>query len=700
MQNTITLNVLPEGAGVIKISTIIPETYPWTGVYYNYVPVVVSAIANTGYQFSAWSGIEASLSSDTLILSSSSTAITANFSVTNAFAELTITEVNYHSLDEANTSGDWFELYNKGNTRIDLSGYVFRDEHVAHQFVFPSGTTLESGAYLVVAQDLTDFKARYPGVTNVIGDFDFGLGNSGDELVLFDTNDRKKLHLNYNDKAPWPTLADGKGASIELIETSLNYQQAKNWKANCKYGSPGQKTIDCTCAMGVDLGEDIVDCSEPLAINLSSNLTASGREFYWYNDNDIASNNTSYVVTKAGDYELVVIDGKCMVSDKIKVIDELKVDLGPDVYLCSPSYKLFDVNISIPNVAYQWQLDGVDYSEESAIKANSPGFYAVSLSADGCTTANDQVVLTSGGLQVENKVFCKEDTITTISFSGDGSYEWFTSASAGVSLGTNNSLNLENLVSDTVFYVQNNSFEEAVVGRTSIEDGLGKKPQTEALLFTVFNPMTLVAVSVQPQTMFGNTNVVVRVLDESNNVIKSVSSSVNGFSLNRIVLDLELAPGNYKIDAFGTNGGGRNGGNLLYENAIDGFPYLAEGIISITGNSEGTSAYYYFYNFEVEKGEQGCDRIPVYLTMNDCLLTSVFETTTPSFNCYPNPASSWLAVSSNVQKIILRTVDGRVLVSSEVDNHKLQLPDLANGFYFIELWGNEVHETQKIQIYK
>ncbi len=699
-QNTIILNVLPEGAGVIKISTIIPATYPWTGVYYNNVPVVVNAMTNAGYEFSSWSGIESLLPSDTIIFSGTSTVITANFTETSTFSELTITEVNYHSLDEANNSGDWFELYNKGNKDIDLSGYVFRDEHVAHEFIFPAGAILEPGAYLVVTQDINDFKVRYPDVTNVIGDFDFGLGNSGDELLLFDIYGRKKLHLNYNDKAPWPTLADGKGASIELREPDLNYQLAENWKANCKYGSPGQKAIDCTCTTHVDLGEDILDCSVPLAINLNSSVTASELEFYWYKDNDITSNNTSYIVTKGGDYEVVVIDGVCMVSDKIKVIEELKVDLGADVYLCSPSYRLFDAEISVPGVNYQWQYDGVDYSEESTITANSPGVYAVSLTADGCVSVYDQVVLKSGGPWVENKVFCQKDAAATIYFNGDGRYEWFTSAVGGVSLGTNDSLNLENLVSDTVFYVQNNSFEQAIVGRTSIGDGIGKLPQTEALLFTVFNPMTLVAVSVQPQTMFGNTNVVVRVLDESNNLIKSVSSSVNGFSLNRIVLDLELAPGNYKIDAYGTSGGGRNGGNLLYENAIDGFPYLKEGIISITGNSEGTSAYYYFYNFEVEKGEQGCDRVPLYVTMNDCLLTSIFETTSPSFTCYPNPASRWLAVSSNVQKIILRTLDGRMLMSSTVDNHKIQLPELVDGFYIIELWGNEGHEIQKIQIFK
>ncbi len=48
------LDVHPEGAGKIHISTIEPDTYPWQGYYFNGVPVKIEAIANPGYQFSYW----------------------------------------------------------------------------------------------------------------------------------------------------------------------------------------------------------------------------------------------------------------------------------------------------------------------------------------------------------------------------------------------------------------------------------------------------------------------------------------------------------------------------------------------------------------------------------------------------------------------------------------------------------------------
>lgn len=53
-QVDITLNVQPEGAGVIKINTIVPDQLPWTGVYFDGNPVTITAIANPGYVFNNW----------------------------------------------------------------------------------------------------------------------------------------------------------------------------------------------------------------------------------------------------------------------------------------------------------------------------------------------------------------------------------------------------------------------------------------------------------------------------------------------------------------------------------------------------------------------------------------------------------------------------------------------------------------------
>jgi hypothetical protein len=53
-QVDVTLDVFPTGGGKIKISTITPETLPWNGIYFDGVPVTITAIANPGYEFKYW----------------------------------------------------------------------------------------------------------------------------------------------------------------------------------------------------------------------------------------------------------------------------------------------------------------------------------------------------------------------------------------------------------------------------------------------------------------------------------------------------------------------------------------------------------------------------------------------------------------------------------------------------------------------
>ena len=50
----ISLDVEPAEAGSIQISTIIPDEYPWQGIYFNGCPVSITVIENEGYVFSHW----------------------------------------------------------------------------------------------------------------------------------------------------------------------------------------------------------------------------------------------------------------------------------------------------------------------------------------------------------------------------------------------------------------------------------------------------------------------------------------------------------------------------------------------------------------------------------------------------------------------------------------------------------------------
>ncbi len=56
--------------------------------------------------------------------------------------------------DQDGEFDDWIELYNNGTSTLDLSGYALSDnvDDLA-KFIFPEGTTIEAGAYLIVWAD-------------------------------------------------------------------------------------------------------------------------------------------------------------------------------------------------------------------------------------------------------------------------------------------------------------------------------------------------------------------------------------------------------------------------------------------------------------------------------------------------------------------------------------------------------------------
>lgn len=82
-QVDITMDVFPPGAGAVKISTVVPDSLPWTGVYFDGNPVTITAIPTPGYKFSHWQSESVTLS-DSIALSltlnvDNDNTFTANF---------------------------------------------------------------------------------------------------------------------------------------------------------------------------------------------------------------------------------------------------------------------------------------------------------------------------------------------------------------------------------------------------------------------------------------------------------------------------------------------------------------------------------------------------------------------------------------------------------------------------------------------
>lgn len=149
---------------------------------------------------------------------------------------------------------EYIELLNTGTQPIDLAGVQITDFSTGG-YTF-SSHILAAGERIVVPENLTDFQARYPTVTNVTSTaYSGSLGNGGDTVTLRNTYGEVLQSFTYDDEAGWPTTPDNGGPSLEYVgplhagEDPLDgapddpFDEPANWQASAQNGgSPGESS--------------------------------------------------------------------------------------------------------------------------------------------------------------------------------------------------------------------------------------------------------------------------------------------------------------------------------------------------------------------------------------------------------------------------------------------------------------------------
>ena len=249
-QVTFALDVEPAGAGRIHISTIEPHEseYPWSGVYFQGVPVKITAIPNPGYSFDHWSPNayfqSSNYESELVITPTGNGGFTAHFTgslVTNPIqiSELMVNPEN--SLD----SDDWIEVHNPSEIDLYVGGMSLTDDVVVNHFTFPYETKIPALGYIVVAKDTNLFKTIYPDVPFVKGELGFSLNSNLETVYLKNHLNQVILQVNYSTAYPWPLGADGDGRTLEFKGETLSPNLASSWFSGCVGGSPGSAYFAC-----------------------------------------------------------------------------------------------------------------------------------------------------------------------------------------------------------------------------------------------------------------------------------------------------------------------------------------------------------------------------------------------------------------------------------------------------------------------
>ncbi|MEX0641213.1 MAG: lamin tail domain-containing protein, partial [Pirellulales bacterium] len=165
-----------------------------------------------------------------------------------AAGNFAITEVHYHPADPTpeelavnplwtENDFEFMEFRNIGAQPIDLSGVALVR---GISFTFPSGSLLDPGELAVIARNSAALTARYGIGLAILGQYSGSLSNAGEQITLVDAAGGTIHDFAYGDSNPWPSRADGGGASLEVIDYGDDYQNPTNYNSSDEYGgSPG-----------------------------------------------------------------------------------------------------------------------------------------------------------------------------------------------------------------------------------------------------------------------------------------------------------------------------------------------------------------------------------------------------------------------------------------------------------------------------
>jgi hypothetical protein len=197
--------------------------------------------------------------------------------------DIVVSEINYHSADVFDMK-NWIEIWNTTSGAINIGNWIFRDNNRNNSFTIPAGTMLSANGRLVICDSLPAMNSLWPSVTNIIGEFDFGLSNNGDGVRLYDNSGKLRYSVRYDDALPWPEDADGAGYTLEWVESAGNPNLYSSWFAGCPYGSPGAAfSLPCgTTIINAIVSETYVVYPNPyhetVNISLANGITGSQTE--------------------------------------------------------------------------------------------------------------------------------------------------------------------------------------------------------------------------------------------------------------------------------------------------------------------------------------------------------------------------------------------------------------------------------------
>ncbi len=140
------------------------------------------------------------------------------------FDSLAVNEIMY--APTANTGKEWFEIYNKTNSAVNLANWKWKDATGSINTITTQAIMIPANGFAVICEDSSAVKGFYPLNTGVVIQSSWSaLNNTGDNLVLF--NSAGVIIDSITFTSSWGGSTGNK--SLERISVSAPTNQQSNW---------------------------------------------------------------------------------------------------------------------------------------------------------------------------------------------------------------------------------------------------------------------------------------------------------------------------------------------------------------------------------------------------------------------------------------------------------------------------------------
>ncbi len=435
--------------------------------------------------------------------------------------------------------------------------------------------------------------------------------------------------------------------------------------------------------------------------------TGTGYTYLWSD----GSTTQTITANTAGSYAVQVTQSPGCVSTSPSINVTMNADETPTVASSSNDLEFCqDGSVTLsssPASSYLWSNGATTQS----IVVTASGTYSVTIQGacqQWTSTATSVTVNPAPATPTGSDVYITSAQSVTLTATGTNDV-WFDAATGGNQLATGNNYVTPVVTQDTTFYVE----DQTTYGGASLYEGMKYHSGTNYsgstfnsyMIFDVQVPCTLTTVKVYTDSP-GNRLIELR---NSSGIVLDTQMVNIPLDSSVITLNFPLTIGtSYQLGCNQAQNQallGTVAPRLRRSNSNVSYPYNISGLVDITNSSQGSTVYYYFYDWNVVQQGMVCPspRHP----QSVLFVTGLNEAEIENFTLYPNPTNSSVNImmkdNSEANTIITLTdLTGKTVNAVTVGSVKkdqvinFDMQNVAKGVYFITMKQNGNTTVQRV----